>query len=94
MCSEHLFSKNNDILPFSFQQWNESEWWKKVIYLQQGGEIIKILCCVALVYNSYFFSEQAFSRGNYSTLDSHTNAVISHVVAYSSRWLPKPWQGL
>ena len=55
MCSEHLLSKNNDILPFSFQQWNESEWWKKVFYLQQGGEIIKILCCVALVYNSFFF---------------------------------------
>ena len=55
MCSEHLLSNNNDILPFSFQQWNESEWWKKVFYLQQGGEIIKILCCVALVYNSFFF---------------------------------------
>ena len=47
----------------------------------------------ALVYNSCFFSEQPF-YGNYSTLGSHTNTVISHAVAYSSWWLPKPWQGL
>ena len=47
----------------------------------------------ALVYNSCFFSEQPF-YGNYSTLGSHTNTVISHAVAYSSRCLPKPWQGL
>ena len=46
-----------------------------------------------LVYNSYFFSEQSFYR-NYSTLDSHTNTVISHAFAYSSRWRRKPWQGL
>ena len=32
--------------------------------------------------------------GNYSTLDSHTNTVISHALAFLSRWLPKPWQGL
>ena len=38
-----------------------------------------ILCFVALVY---------------STLDSHTNTVISHTFAYSSRWLRKPWRGL
>ena len=46
--------------------------------------------CKALVYNSYvflffFFSEQPF-YGNYSTLDSNTNTVISHAVAYSSGW--------
>ena len=52
-----------------------------------------ILCFVALVYNWYFFSEQPF-YGNYSTLDSHTNTVISHTFAYSSRWLRKPWHGL
>ena len=34
-----------------------------------------------------FFSEQPF-YGNYSTLDSHTNTVISHAVAYSLRQLP------
>ena len=28
--------------------------------LQQGGEISKILCCVALVYNSYFFQNRRF----------------------------------
>ena len=28
-------------------------------------------------YNSYIFTEQPF-YGNYSTLDSHTNTVISH----------------
>ena len=35
----------------------------------------------ALVYKSYF-SEEPF-YGNYSTLDSHTNTVISHAFAYS-----------
>ena len=40
-----------------------------------------------------FFSEQPF-YGNYSTLDSHTNTVISHAFVYSSRWRRKPWQGL
>ena len=51
------------------------------------------LCFVALLYNWYFFSEQPF-YGNHSTLDSHTNTVISHTFAYSSRWRRKPWQGL
>ena len=32
-----------------------------------------------------FFSEQPF-YGNYSTVDSHKNTVISHAFAYSSRW--------
>ena len=50
-----------------------------------------ILCFVALVYKSYFFSEQPF-YGNHSTLDSHTNT--AHTFAYSSRWRRKPWQGL
>ena len=36
-----------------------------------------------------FFSEQPF-YGNFWTLDSHTNTVMSHAVAYSSKWLPKP----
>ena len=43
----------------------------------------------ALVYKSCFFSEQPF-YGNYSKLDSHTNTVISHAFAYSSRWRRKP----
>ena len=30
----------------------------------------------------------------YSTLDSHTNTVISYAVACLSRWLPKPWHSL
>ena len=34
----------------------------------------RILCCAALVYNSFFFSEQLFYR-NYLTLDSHTNDI-------------------
>ena len=37
----------------------------------------RILRNEALVYNSYIFTEQPF-YGNYSTLDSHTNTVISH----------------
>ena len=32
--------------------------------------------------------------GNYSTLDFHTNIVIFHAFAYSSRWRRKPWQVL
>ena len=55
-----------------------------------------ILCFVALVAFSLqliFFSEQPFYR-NYSTLDSHTNTVISPTFAYSSIWRRKPWQGL
>ena len=35
----------------------------------------------ALVYKSYFAEELFY--GNYSTLDSHTNTVISHAFAYS-----------
>ena len=40
-----------------------------------------ILVLLARYYTRYMF------RGNYSTLDSHTNTVISHAVAYLSRWL-------
>ena len=39
------------------------------------------------VYIYIFFSEQGF-HGNYSTLVSHKNTVISQTI--SSRWLPKP----
>ena len=53
----------------------------------------RVLRSEALVYNSYFFSEQPF-YGSYSTLDFHTNTVISHAFAYSSRWRRKPWKGL
>ena len=42
--------------------------------------ISRIVRSEVLVYNSYF----QFS-------DSHTNTVISHAVAYSSKWLPKPY---
>ena len=52
-----------------------------------------VLGLLAHVTPSIFFSEQPF-YGNYSTLDSHTNTVISHAFAYSSRWRQKPWQGL
>ena len=40
-----------------------------------------------------FFSEQPF-YGNYSTIDSHINSVISNTFAYSLRWRRKPWKGL
>ena len=50
-----------------------------------------MLCSFSLKF--IFFSEQLF-YGNYSTLDSHTNTVISHAFAYSSRWRRKPWQSL
>ena len=52
-----------------------------------------ILCFVALLQFIFFFSEKPFC-GNYSTFDSHTNTVISHMFAYSSRWRRKPWQDL
>ena len=42
----------------------------------------RIVRSEALVYNLYFFPEQSF-YGNYSKLDSHTNTIISHAVAYS-----------
>ena len=50
-----------------------------------------LLCRFSLQF--IFLSEQPF-YGNYSTLDSHTNTVISHTFAYSSRWRRKPLQGL
>ena len=45
-----------------------------------------LLCSFSL--QLIFFSEKPF-HGNYSTLDSHINTVISHMFAYSSRWRPK-----
>ena len=46
------------------------------------------LCSVALAYNILFFFRKVVFR-NYLTLDSHSKAVILHVVAYLSTWLPK-----
>ena len=63
------------------------------MYLTPSNFFSRILRSEALVYKSYFFSEQLF-YGNYSKLVSHTNTVISHAFAYSSRWRRKPWQGL
>ena len=45
-----------------------------------------LLCSFSL--QLIFFSEKPF-HGNYSTLDSHINTVISHMFAYSSRWRAK-----
>ena len=53
----------------------------------------RILGSEALVYKSYFF-QNSCSTEIHSTLDSHTNTVISHAFAYSWRWRRKPWQGL
>ena len=47
------------------------------------------LCSFSL--QSIFFSEKPI-YGNYSTLDSHINTVISHMFAYSPRWRRRPWQ--
>ena len=44
-------------------------------------------------FGTILFSEQPF-YGNYWTLDSHRNTVISHTFAYSSRWRRKLWQSL
>ena len=40
------------------------------------------------VYNSYFFRTVVLRKR--STLDSHTDTVIAHAVAYPSIWLPTP----
>ena len=52
-----------------------------------------IFCFCDFSLQLIFFSVQPFNR-NYSTVDSHTNTVISHAVTYSSRWRRKPWQSL
>ena len=64
---------------------------KKVFLAQVTTPVFfsRILRREALV-TIHILLEQPF-YGKYSTLDSHTKAVISHAVAYSSRWLPKPW---
>ena len=36
------------------------------------------------------YSHSRSMDGNYSTLDSHTNTVISHTFAYTSKWRLKP----
>ena len=55
-----------------------------------------ILCLEALVYSWYFCRTAVLRKqdGNYSTSDFHTNTLISHTFAYSSRWRRKPLQGL
>ena len=60
-----------------------------LVHVTPSNFFSRVLTNEALVYKSYFFSEQPF-YGNYSKLDSHTNTVISHVFAYSSRWRRKP----
>ena len=52
-----------------------------LVHVTPSNVFRRILRSEALVYKSYFFSEQPF-YGNYSTLDSHTNTVISHAFAY------------
>ena len=64
-----------------------------LVHVTPSNFFRRILKSEALVYKSFFFSEQPF-YGNYSTLDSHTRTVISHAFAYSSRWRRKSWQGL
>ena len=51
-----------------------------------------MLCSFSLQF--IFFFRKAVMRKLYSTLDSHTNTVISYAFAYSSRWRRKPSQGL
>ena len=64
---------------------------KASLYIERYAYDNPLLCRFSL--QLVFFSEQPF-YGNYSTLDSHTNTVISHTFAHSSRWRRKPWQGL
>ena len=56
--------------------------------------VSKILCWVAVVYNSFFFFKTAVIRKLFDIKDSHTNTLISQAVAYWSRWLGIPSQGL
>ena len=48
-----------------------------LVHVTPSNVFRRILRSEALVYKSYFFSEQPF-YGNHSTLDSHTNTVVSH----------------
>ena len=62
--------------------------------IQQRARIGKIFArwhlAIAITSLQFiFFSKQPFN-GNYMALDSHANPAISHAVAYSSKWLPKP----
>ena len=70
---------------------NLKKWFLHMQLHVMPSNFYSIIC--TSVSKAIFFSEQPFYR-NYLTLDSHTNTVNSHVVAYSSRWLPKPWQGV
>ena len=51
-----------------------------LVHITPSNVFRRILRSEALVYKSYFFSEQPF-YGNHSTLDSHTNTVVSHAFA-------------
>ena len=51
-----------------------------------------ILCFVAFYSLQVIYVLEQLFYGNYSTLDSHTNTVISYTFVYSSRWPRK--QGL
>ena len=55
--------------------------------LYQAMQTKVFYCLISLQF--IFFPEQPF-YGYYSTLDSHTNTVISNEFACSSRWRRKP----
>ena len=71
----------------------EASLWKNLSTGTAQKSFGAIFCFYDFSLQLIFFSEQPFNR-NYSTVDSHTNTVISHAVAYSSRWRRKPWQSL
>ena len=65
----------------------------KYNYCHQNLLVKSIAVQLQYTIHNYFFQNTRF-YGSYSTLDYHTNTVISQAVPYSSRWLPKPRQGL
>ena len=71
----------------------EASLWKNLSTGTAQKSFGAIFCFCDFGLQLIFFSEQPFNR-NYSTVDSHTNTVISHAVTYSSRWRRKPWQDL
>ena len=55
----------------------------------------KMLRSEALVYNRYFFQNgRSTEIIRHSTLDSHTNTVLSNAFAPLIKMASKPWQGL
>ena len=60
------------------------------LHVTSSNFFSRIVQSEALVYNSYIYFQNSWPLyGNYSTLDSQTNTVISHVVTYRVKMASK-----